>query len=96
VRDEQGIEAVEGDTLNLIQDGVQTALPMLLVRDGRKSRSPTRRACRAVIFEAIEAALASAAKKRYHEQDVLRVAINPSRTAATRPSAAGRWSPTTW
>ncbi|MBB1060698.1 transcription termination factor NusA [Marilutibacter spongiae] len=33
---------------------------------------------REVIFEAIEAALASAAKKRYHEQDVLvRVAIDP-------------------
>tara|TARA_R110002020_G_scaffold21373_67_gene72559 strand:- start:2729 stop:4216 length:1488 start_codon:yes stop_codon:yes gene_type:complete len=33
---------------------------------------------RAVIIEAMEAALASAAKKRYHEQDVaMRVAINP-------------------
>ncbi len=33
---------------------------------------------RAVIIEAMEAALASAAKKRYHEQDVsVRVAINP-------------------
>ena len=34
---------------------------------------------RAVIIEAMEAALASAAKKRYHEQDVaMRVAINPA------------------
>ena len=34
---------------------------------------------RAVIIEAMEAALASAAKKRYHEQDVaMRVAINPT------------------
>ena len=33
---------------------------------------------RAVIIEAMEAALASAAKKRYHEQDVtVRVAIDP-------------------
>jgi N utilization substance protein A len=42
-------------------------------------RWPPRRACReSVILEAIEAALASAAKKRYAEQDVLvRVQIDP-------------------
>jgi hypothetical protein len=50
-----------------------------------------------VIFEAMEAALASAAKKRYIDQDVLvRVSINRNSPANTRPSAAGKWWPTTW
>ena len=52
---------------------------------------------REVIFEAMEAALASAAKKRYHERgrrDPRR--HRSARTATTRPSAAGKWWPTTW
>ena len=51
---------------------------------------------REVIIEAMEAALASAAKKRYHDQEVpIRVAIDP-KDGSTKPSAAGKWSPTTW
>ena len=51
---------------------------------------------REVILEAIESALASAAKKRYHDQDVQIRVASIRRTAATRLSAAGKSWPTTW
>ena len=51
---------------------------------------------REVIIEAMEAALASAAKKRYHDQDVRRPRVHRSQERrATKPSAAGKWWPTT-
>ena len=50
---------------------------------------------REVIFQAMEAALASAAKKRYPDEDPdIRVVIDPT-PAITRPSAVGKSSPTT-
>ena len=51
---------------------------------------------REVIFEALEAALASAAKKRYLDQEVVTGWRSIARMVATRPSAAGKWWPTTW
>jgi len=51
---------------------------------------------RQVIVQAMEQALASAAKKRYHDEDVaIRVAII-RKTALTKASAAGKWSPMMW
>ena len=46
---------------------------------------------RSVIIEAMEAALASAAKKRYHDEDVaVRVSIGACSAGATRKSAVSR------
>lgn len=51
---------------------------------------------REVIFDAIEAALASAAKKRYPTKKCWPVCRSTTRTATTKPSAAGKWWPMTW
>ena len=51
---------------------------------------------REVIFDAIEAALASAAKKRYPDEEVRPAWSSTTATAATKPSAAGKWWPMTW
>ncbi len=51
---------------------------------------------REVIFDAIEAALASAAKKRYPDEEVLTRVVIDHAMAATKPSAAGKWWPMMW
>ncbi len=51
---------------------------------------------REVIFDAIEAALASAAKKRYPDEEVLTRVVIDHKDGSYEPSAAGKWWPTTW